>query len=322
MKKMKGSILLASYLLLLTFPSHALTRAEIVERFRAVPVVNTEGLVQVVADCPTDMRREYQLNVAGFVAETCRSLYAGEAARPRRFAEPGIVVHVGDMRTNVTNVVSRVRERADGTRYTKIYLPAPGYADMRALTLAVARAYFLAVHNEEVDDAKARQALVSANPELRAADTCARLADWSERGIYADGMDDEDYLKLSRKVLLPGRLTPHERDQFASRLFLYPLAYDAPFCGKYASLDFRTAIPLCRKDPSIRFAAFVKARQVVIFGAGRGDALKDAAAAYSEFLTELARAEKTEGELLALLATAEAKLRSLVSDNSCTQVNR
>jgi len=310
----KISTLFTFSFLLFTLHCHALTRAEIVERFRATPVVNTEGLVRVMADCPADMRREYQLNVAGYVADTCKSLYAAEAAKPRRFAEPGIVVHVGDVRTNVTNVVSRVRERANGTKYTRIYLPAPGFADRRALALAVARAYFLALHDEEIDDEKARHALMSSDPALRAADTCERLADWSERGVYEDGMDDEDYLKLSRKVLLPGRLTRHERDQFASRLFLYPLAYDAPFCGKFTSLDFKSAIPLCREDPSVRFAALVKSRQVLIFGAGRGEAMQDAAQAYSEFLTELARAEKTNGELLALLATAEAKLRSLSAD--------
>jgi len=287
----------------------ALTRAEIVERFRATPVVNTEGLIQVVADCPADMRREFQLPIAGFASDICKSLYAAETKKPERFEKPGLVILLGDMRTNVTNVVSRTCRRDDGTMYTKILLPAPGYADRQALTLAVVRAYFLAVRGEEIDEAKARHALIATRPDLRAAETCARLADWSTRGVYQDGLSDEDYLTLAGKVLLPGRLTEPERLRFASRLFLYPLAYDTPFCGQYTSLDFRTAIPLCRKDPTIRFAALVKSRQVIIYGSGHGAALQDAAEAYSKFLTELARAEKTDGELLALLVTAEAKLK-------------
>jgi len=304
-------LLLVSYFFLLPFSSHALTRAEIIERFRATPVVNTEGLVQVVPDCPAEMRRAYQLPIAGFAADVCRSLYAADMSKPRRFAEPGIVIHIGDVRTNVTNVVSRVCERSDGTKFTKIYLPAPGYADRRALTLATARAFFLAVRGEEVDDKRAWHALMSSSPELRAAETCGRLTDWSERGVYADEMDDEDYLKLSRKVLLPGRLTKHELNEFAAHLYLYPLSYDAPFAGKYTSVDFETAVQLRHKDPRIRFAAFVKSKQILIFGAGRGEELQSAADAYAEFLTELARAEKTDGELLALLETANGNLRSV-----------
>jgi len=296
-------------LFLFTFPSPALTRAEIVERFRAVPVVKLDGLVQVVADCPADMRREYQLPVAGFVADVGKALYASEMAKPRRFAEPGIVIRIGDVRTNVTNVVTHVCERNGGEKYTRIYLPAPGSADRRALALATAKAYFLAVHGETADDGKAWHALLSSSPELRAAESCLRLSDWSQHGKYADGMDDEAYLKLARKVLLPGRLTPHELNQFASRLYLYPISYDVPFCGKYASLDFATAVRLRKEDPCIRFAAFIKSKQVLIFGSGRGEELQSAAEAYAAFLTELGRDEKTDGELLALLATAEDRLK-------------
>jgi len=297
-------MLVASLLLL------ALTRAEIIERFRAVPVVKLDGLVQVVADCSPEMRREYQLPVAGYVADVCKALYAAEMARPQRFAEPGIVVSIGDVRTNVTNVVSRVCERDSGSKYTRILLPAPGYSDRRALTLAVARAYFLAVHGRTVDDDAAWHVLVSSNPELRAAETCERLAAWSERGVYADGLDDEAYLKLSRKVLLPGRLTEHELKEFAARLYLYPISHGAPFCGKYTSLDLESAVRLRSQDPGIRFAALVKSKQLLIFGAGRGDELQAAAEAYSEFLLELGRAKLSDGELLALLATAEGKLRA------------
>ena len=36
----------------------ALTRAELIERFKAPPLTKVSGLVQVVADCPAEMRRE------------------------------------------------------------------------------------------------------------------------------------------------------------------------------------------------------------------------------------------------------------------------
>jgi len=305
---MKTSILLTSYFLLLTFHSHALTREEIIERFRASPVVQVEGLVQVIPDCSAEMRRKYQLLVAGRAAGACRALYASEMKKPQRFAEPGIVIHIGDSTNRITNVVVRVQERGDGTRYTRIGLPAPGHSDQRALAVAIAQAYFLSVHGKTVDGDQAWRALMSSDPELRVAEACGKLADWSQRGVYAEGMDDEDYLKLSRKVLMPGRLTKHELSNFASRLCLYPLLYDAPFAGKYTSIDFETAVKLRKKDLTVRFAAFVKAKQVLIFGAGRGEDLQAAAEAYSEFLTELGRDEKTDGELLALLDTANGKL--------------
>ena len=41
-------MVLASLLLL------ALTRAEVIDRFKAAPIVKVDGLVQVVADCPAD----------------------------------------------------------------------------------------------------------------------------------------------------------------------------------------------------------------------------------------------------------------------------
>ena len=52
----------------------ALTRAEIVQRMRAPVVTQAEGLVRVFANCPEDMRREFQSPVARFAAETVYSL--------------------------------------------------------------------------------------------------------------------------------------------------------------------------------------------------------------------------------------------------------
>ncbi len=296
---------LASILLL------ALTRAEIIDRFRATPITVCDGLVQVIGDCPADMRREYQTSVAGFAADVCRTLSSVRQAKPPRFAEPGIFIHVGDIRTNVTNVVTRTYRRADGERYTRIYLPAPGFSDTNALRLGIVRAYFLAVEKREIGEAAARAALIDANPDLRVAEDRAELADWRERGVYADGRDDEDYLLLQRKILKPGVAATDDVITFASRLRLYPLNYAQPFCGKYESCTFAEAILLAKKDPSVRFAAFVKSRQIPVFGGGRGPELAATADAYAAFLLELARFEKTETELAALLAEADKKLKGL-----------
>lgn len=292
----------------------ALSRAEIIERFRAPVVTQVDGLVRVYADCPSDMRREYQLPVAGFVSGVCRRLYAGEMRKQVKFSSPGIVVHVGDVRTNVTNVVSRVETRGDGTRFTRIYLPAPGHADVRAFTLAAAKGYFLAVKGTVVDDAAAWRALRDADPELRAADDRRDLARWREEGVYTEGRGDEDYLKLQRKILTPGKAPPEDVAVFASRLYLYPPYHGMPFCGRYDRCTFAEAIPFSRRDPFVRYVAFGKMTEIALYGGGRGEKMSAAADAYVAFLRLLAAGESTDRELEAALAAADAKLKGVTEE--------
>ena len=102
--------LVASILLL------ALTRAEIIERMRAPVVTQADGLVQVFASCPEDMRREYQMPIASFASDTVKALYSSLAMRPERFSKSQIVIHVGSVRTNLAEVVSAVNGRR-----TRIY---------------------------------------------------------------------------------------------------------------------------------------------------------------------------------------------------------
>ena len=59
----------------------ALTRAEILERFRAPVVTQADGLVKVYADCPEDLRRDYQGPIGSFAAETVKTLYQGLAKK-------------------------------------------------------------------------------------------------------------------------------------------------------------------------------------------------------------------------------------------------
>ncbi len=299
-------MLLASILVL------ALTRAEIIDRFRAAPVTQVDGLVQVFGDCPADMRRDFQLPIASFVSDICRKLYEGENKRPLKFREPGIIVRIGDVRTNIATVVSRPAERDEGVKFTRIYIPSPSGADIQQLRVKVIQAFCRAVDGEEVDEKEAIRRYRLTDPHFRVADLQAELDAWRQRGEYAAGKTDEDYLKVLRGVHLPGVATETDVRNFASRLYLYPAYYGFPFCGKYSSCPFREAIALAKEDPFIRLAAFDKVQPLTIFGQGHGDKMNDAVATYVKFLLELARYEMSEEELSKILDEADAKLKGVL----------
>lgn len=299
--------LIASILLL------ALTRAEIIERMKAPPVTRVEGLVQVFAECPADMRREYQMPIAVFVGDICRKLAAGANLKLSRFAEPGIAVYLGDVRTNLaTSVASRVRRRSDGSAYTRIYLPAPGFVDAGRLRLETVKAFHLAVKGETLDDDGARRALLEADPDLRRADEYDELERWL-RGERTT-LDDEGCLKLQRKVIAPGVALPEDVLRFASRLFLYPEVFSSPFPDGRRYCDFREAISLVKRDLRLRFIAYAYADDIVAYGAGRTAELNAAAEAYSAFLIELARGRLDEREMNRLLDEADGRLEAAMRE--------
>ena len=287
----------------------ALSRAELVERFRAAPAVMCDGLVQVRAACPAAIRREYQLPVGGFFTEVCRALYASRNVRPRRFENPGLVVVIGDVTTNDATVVTRVASRSDGTEYLRVLVPAPGYADAGKLRLAAVRGWSLAVTGKDPGEAGAEELLADAFPETRVAAEVADIAAWREEGVYRRGRDDEDYLALRRKVLRPGFATREEILTFSARLVLLPAYADAPFRGKYRELEFREALYLAKDDLLVRLAALRKADELLVWGGGRGERLSAAAAAYSDFLRALARGDTELKELDRMLSAAEDKLK-------------
>lgn len=293
--------LLASILLF------SLTRAELIDRMRAEPVTQLQGMVRVYGDCPSDMRKEFQLPIASFVSAVCGRLYTAEGMRPLRFAEPAIVVRIGDVRTNVSDVAVRPGRRDDGSAYTRIRLPAPAHSDLETLRRETVKAFYRAVKGEELDDAEAERRFRGTDPLSRAEDIAGDVARWRE-GVYSGGRDDEDYLELLRGVHLPGAALRDEILTFASRLYLYPLAYDSPFCGKYTAVGFRDAVACAKTDPAVRYAAYLKASAVVLYGGGRGEELAEAADAYSKFLFELARLKLDDEELYRMLDDADAKL--------------
>ena len=283
----------------------ALTRAEIIDRFKVAPVTTVDGLVQVFADCPPDMRKEYHLPVSEFVSNVCRDLYTVPGMRKRSFKEPGIVVYIGDGRTNDPSVVARRMARRDGSRFTRIYLPSPGYSDIEKMRMETVKAFCLAVDGETLDDAGAANRLRAVDPELRAEDKYAEI-EKIENGEKT--VDDDAYLKLCRTVITPGRASESDVRRFASRLYFYPEIYSQPFCGKYDTCSFADAIDMAAIDPRIRFHALKKSSEMIVFGGGRGEGLLAAATAYSRFLSELAAYRRTPDELRKMLADADALL--------------
>ena len=293
----------------------ALTREEIIDRFRAAPVTQLDGLVQVYGDCPADMRREFQLPVASFASDVCRRLYAAENKRPVKFREAGIIIRLGDVRTNIAEVVVRPATREGGAKFTRIIVPSPSGADLSRLRFEVVRAFYRAVTGEDLDDAEVRRRMRASDPLLRAEDIQASVAAWRERGVLEEGKTDDDYLRMLRGVHLPGMATEADVLTFAARLFLYPAAYCDRFGGKYTACSFREAIALSNEDPAVRLAAYGKIQSVVLFGAGHGERMNAAVEAYVKFLAELARRKASDAELGKLLDDADAKLKAVLDES-------
>lgn len=281
----------------------AISRAELLERMKAPVVTQAEGMVQVYANCPEDMRREFQMPVARFAAETVKTLRSGLAIKGERRDRPGIVIHMGDVRTNVSDVVATVV--TNGTRvFTRIKVPAPAHADLQRFRLEVIKAFFRCERSQEVSDAEARRAYRAADPVLRIEDERIALEDWFCRG---KGSDEEGF-RLMRKILKPGFASRRDVLLFASRLYLYPPQYDLRFADGSSVVSFHDAVGLSRRDPLLRLVAAVRANMLPVFGGGRGKALADAAEAYRVFLIELAKGEMSDEQLRDILDEADVRL--------------
>ncbi len=293
----------------------ALSRSELIERMRTAPITRCSGLVQVYAHCSSDLRDEYQAPIASFVSRLCDEISSSNADyallsnstnRVSKYADAGIMVIIGDVRTNDSSVVSRPFKRNDGSYCTRIFLPAPAYSDIEKLRIEIVRAYCLAVAKKSIDDDEARRILRDSNPQLRIDNKYDQIDKWL-RGEKTEG-NDEDMLKLCRTVLQPGVARESDVLRFASRLCLYPLFYQFPFAGKYQVCSFSQALEIYKADPTVRYVAYLKSPQIIAYGGGRTESLSAAAQAYSEFLFALAQAKKTREELAAMLEAADLKL--------------
>lgn len=284
----------------------SLTRAEIIERFKAPPLTKVSGLVQVVANCPSDMRREYQGPVASFAADICNRLYVARREQPKAFQEPGIVIWLGAGRTNDTRILVREGVRDSGRKYTRLTLPAPGTTDIEALRLEIARAFVRAVADEDLSDEAVVALLRDSDPVSRADHQYDQIERWL-RGDPVEG-DDEEMLRLYRSVLQPGVARPSDVLRFASRLMLYPESFDRPFCGRYRCCTPAEAIRFAAEDPRLRLVAYLKSPQLVLYGGGRGEELAAAAEAYAQLMLAIARGTESQEDLMKMLEEADVKL--------------
>ncbi len=283
-----------------------LTRAEIIERMRAPVLTKVQGLVQVIAECPSDMRREYQASVAGFAATICNELYRGYREQPRRFTASPLTIVIGEERTNNAAVVTHIEKVKDEVPRTRLYLPAPGFTNLEKLQAEVIKAFMRSVKGKELTDAEAVEFYTNLDPARRAANEEKELEKW-KRGEKTS-LSDEEALTLMRKVLLPGMASVNDVLTFASRLRLYALTFDTPYLGKYAYVTYAEAIDIADIDPRVRFAAFNRAPLLVAYSGGRSEELAAAGKAYSDFLFALARFTDTKEELHKQLEEADLKL--------------
>ncbi len=284
----------------------AFTRAELIDLMRTPPMNGASGLVRVYANCPADMREEFHSPITRFASKICEELYSQRAGKIPRFLNPGIVIYIGDGRTNDVSVIDGVFKRDNKTPYTRIFLPSPGYSDLNKFKLSIARAFVLALENRVIDNTQAAKMLRDANATERITHQYAEIDKWL-KGEKTE-FDDEGMIKLYRRVLNPGHARQSDILRFASRLYLYPPYYAFPFAGRFRQCTFAQAIELINIDPFVRFAALEKSSQVVLYGGGRGEYLINAASAYSSFLLELSRAKKSKQELLNMLEEADIKL--------------
>lgn len=291
----------------------ALTRAELIDRFKAPSVTRVGNMVEVVGNCSPEMRREFQVPVAVFVGDICEALYGGTGIPRRKFATPAIRVTIGDSTNRVDDVIVGTDRNDDGEVVTRMLLPSPGFTDIARMRIETVKAFWRTMKDgAELDDAQAEALYRKTDPESRIADAYASVASWliGEKG---DG-DDEEFLKLFRSVLAPGVVREEDVVRFSSRLYLYPASFDAPFCGEHHQCSFREAVSIARKDPNVRLAAYLKIPSLAAYGTGRGERMNAAVDAYLRFLKELAAMKVTDEELFRLLDEADAKLKGVLDE--------
>lgn len=127
-----------------------------------------------------------------------------------------------------------------------------------------------------------------------------------------DRASDERLARLSRAVLSPGRASEWDVQTFASRLRLYPAAFDRAIGAQGPSCSFAEAVDQAATNIYVRAAAAQKAREMPLYVIGRGEEMMAVGEAYRKFLLSLARGE-SPAELKAQLQEADALLAPLLA---------
>ncbi len=104
-----------------------------------------------------------------------------------------------------------------------------------------------------------------------------------------DRASDERLARLSRAVLSPGRASAWDVQTFASRLRLYPAAFDRAIGVQGPSCSFAEAVNQASTNIYVRAAAAQKAREMPLYVIGRGEEMMAVGEAYRKFLLSLAR---------------------------------
>ena len=340
------------------------------------------GFVKVVAaDVPGDPMG-FRLPILQFTTRNLRELEKAYKIEMPRRAEPGLVIHALDGRTNDTRVI--VRSSRKDFLVTRVWLPSPGFSDLDQLRFEIARAYLRAWINRaaprgvtpgELPDWVVQGALRAADAQTAHDDVRFVLGLWSsarlpffpalcsdlrvakgpaaalpgyvvsyirERHVFKkmlerlasgaswsgawlaeqltgekepseqDRVSDERLARLSRAVLSPGRASEWDVQTFASRLRLYPAAFDRTIGAQGTSCSFAEAISQAATNEHVRAAAVQKAREMPLYVIGRGEELMAVGEAYRKFLLSLARGEPS-AELQAQLQEADALLAPLLA---------
>ena len=150
------------------------------DAIRNGPAVSSDGFIEVYSNEPADQDGPgFRGPILQASSEECAAL-AKLVGLEMPSGSAGLVIYVGDGRTNDTRVIERGDSNVSGALLTRVYLPSPGFSDLDLFRRAVAAAWFRAWVARHASDDVGRP---SAVPDwvidglLRNLDPATRLAD-------------------------------------------------------------------------------------------------------------------------------------------------
>lgn len=118
----------------------------------------------------------------------------------------------------------------------------------------------------------------------------------------------DDYaLKISSKVLWPGKASPIDIDNFMRQLSITAPDFGIRFANGQRQFPFHDAAHSAEADPKARLSAHYLSQRLPYYAIGRGKELEQAGLAYTKFLNAFA-AGATNTALRVLLVEANAKM--------------
>ncbi len=200
------------------------------------------GFVKVVAaDVPGDPMG-FRLPILQFTTRNLRELEKAYRLEMPRRAEPGLVVHALDGRTNDTRVVVRTSRR-DGVFVTHVWLPSPGFSDLEQLRFEIARAYLRAwieraaprgVTPGELPDWVVQGALRAADSQISHDDMRFVLGLWSSARLpFFPALCSDLRVAKGPAAALPGYVVGYIREKHLFKKTLEHLASGSAWNGAW-----------------------------------------------------------------------------------------